>query len=149
MPDFNQVTPFFEYYLQQWLKSPTSQRIVDVESAAIATGRASNWEGPTVTDFWIGVLQEYTELLRAHPELLKTSQQLANEQEAFRGKLQNFLEEEQTLIDRADELTAQLDSYKLGWLDPRYHKTQTALANVVKQFRLVDDKYQLNLKDLN
>lgn len=148
MSDFNRVAPYLEIYLKRWMDSPTAKRIVDVEELAIVSGRADHWKGVTVPDFILGILQEYTLLLRQHPELLKSSQEAELEQAVFQERLKGFLTEEQDLIDKADHLTQLVESYKLGRFDPRWHKAQSELTETVKQFRLTDEKYQLNLGEL-
>jgi len=135
MSEYSRVEPIIQQFLQRWAESPTAKRISDVESAAIVTGRAANWEGVTVVEFWLDVLREYTEILRANPELLKD---LEVENATVRSRLQAFLEEEQLLIDRADELKSQMASYALGALDPRWHKAKKELQEVVGKFRLTE-----------
>lgn len=145
MPDYSRVEPILQRYLERWMESPTAKRISDVEFAAIASGRAAEWEGISVTDFWIDILREYTETLRANPELLRDTQA---ENAAFRVRFQQFLEDEQKLIDRADELKEMMSGYALGALDPRWHKAKKELHDVVGKFRLVDENYQLNTNSI-
>lgn len=141
MPNYSRVEPIILRFVERWMESPTAKRISDVESAAIITGRAGEWEGVSVTDFWIDIMREYTDMLRANPELLKD---VEAENEKYRTRLRAFLDDEQKLIDRADELRDEIDGYKLGVLDPRWHKANKELREVVAQFRLTDETYNLD-----
>lgn len=145
MADYSNVEPLFQRYLEQWAAHPISKRITDVESSAISSGRVEPWDGPTIVDFWVSVLQEYTQTLRQNPDLLKDP---TEEEAKFKKALQSFLDEQQTLLDEADTLRNQIDGYVLKALDPRWWRDKNKLSDVVNKFALVDSAYRLNLDNL-
>jgi hypothetical protein len=136
MSNNQRLDTILKNFVGEWEESPVSKRVTEVEGLAITTGRASQWTGQSIPEFWLNKLQELTTLLRENPELL--------EDDSPAAKLKEFLAEEQILIDEADRLTEKLESYILGPLDPRYHRDQKKLREVIDDFRLTNKDYQLN-----
>lgn len=142
MKDYGPVLPLFERYIDRWNTSPTAKRIGDIESSAIIQGRAEQWQGVTIDQFMLDILMEYTDMLRQNPALLIDPQ---IKQEEFKAQMQEFLEEEALLLEEADALTEELKGYKLGKMDPRWHKADKKLKAVVSKFRMSGDDYHKNM----
>ena len=145
MRNYGPVIPLFERYIEAWNTSATAKRVEDVDSMAIERGSIGNWEGPTIPEIILDILKEYTDILRENPALLIDPD---IEHNKFREQLQGFLDDEQILIDEADALTEEMGGYKLGKLDPRWHKANKKRIIVVGKFRLTDEDYQIHLPKL-
>jgi len=138
MDDYQQVLPYIGEYINRWKDSPTARRVGDIESTAILSGRAEEWKGVTIDEFFIDILLQYTEVLRNDPSLLGLP---SGDEMKSKDSMKQFLDEEKKRIDRVDELTKKMNSYKLGKADPRWHKTSKAREKAIEEFRLTGDSY--------
>lgn len=127
-----------EAYLEAWRTSPAAMRIDEVEAFATAAG-AAPFEGQPVSDFIAFILNDLLVFLAANPAMLET----VVTQEVASARVEKFLEEEQAKLDEAGKLLAELNSYRFGLLDPRYHRAVKRYRAVVSTFKLGNRDYIL------
>lgn len=126
-----------------WNLTEVAARVDSLESYCHVHG-FPEFYGDSIPVVIQALLLSYTGWLIDNKELIERSS-LEEEPAGQAELLQKFLDAEQKKIEKADELTAKLNSYRLGILDPRYHQTKAELKKVVDSFSIVDKNYNLNL----
>lgn len=129
-----------ESYLRAWTQSQAAARVDAVEGFALNHG-FTPYEGQTIPEFISFVLNDLLIFLAETPTLIDT---VISEEEAT-ARVNKFLAEEQTKIDEAAALLAELKSYWFGPFDPRYRRAAKKYHEVIASFRLTDGENTLTV----
>lgn len=120
-------------YLIMWAESDAASRVDQVEGIAFNHG-FEPYSGRTIAEYIEFFLQDLLLFIKSRPDVLATV-----ELESERAqRIEQFLNEEKAKIEECDRLTAELEKYWFGPLDPRYIIASRKLRKVVRSFRTTD-----------